>query len=294
MKFRYFFFILALFFLLGACQKSIKGDRVQLSSGGEIKQDKTASAHSSLSLRAHPSESKTETLADNQDELDKQDELEIGGITANEMDNQASSTKTDVAKSAEPDFLDYPVPFAAQAPYGDWDELHQEACEEASMIMVSRFYNHQNLTPHLMEQEILNLVKWQADNGYQVDLAAREVGEILKDYFKLEAEIIKTVTVEEIKAQLNQGNLIIVPAAGRELGNPYFRQPGPIYHMLVIRGYDNDQQEFITNDPGTKRGESFRYNYQILLKAIADWDWQLAQDGMTAEEIKQGRKEMIA
>ena len=139
------------------------------------------------------------------------------------------------------------------------------------MIMVSRFYNHQNLTPHLMEQEILNLVKWQADNGYQVDLAAREVGEILKDYFKLEAEIIKTVTVEEIKAQLNQGNLIIVPAAGRELGNPYFRQPGPIYHMLVIRGYDNDQQEFITNDPGTQYGKSYTYVYNTLYNAMVNY-----------------------
>ena len=64
--------------------------------------------------------------------------------------------------------------------------------------------------------------------------------------------------------------------------------------MLVIRGYDDENQEFITNDPGTKRGKGFRYDYQTLLQAIADWDWQLAQDGMTAEEIKQGRKVMIA
>lgn len=183
------------------------------------------------------------------------------------------------------------VSFISQAPYEVWDELHQEACEEASMIMVDAYYQNQTLTKHLAEQQILNLVKWQEAQGYLVDATAAEVAAMLKDYFNLEAQVVDEVTVERIKAELNQGNLIIVPAAGRRLGNPYFQTPGPIYHMLVIRGYNETQ--FVTNDPGTKRGEGFSYPYQQLLGAVHDWDHDLAKGGMTDAEIESGQKVMV-
>ena len=187
--------------------------------------------------------------------------------------------------------IDYPVPFTAQAPYAVWDELHQEACEEAAMIMAAKYFSGESLTPHLAEQAILDLVRWETDQGYSVDLTAAEAALILQGYFGLNAQVVTDVSVVRIKKELDQGNLVIVPAAGRELHNPYFQTPGPIYHMLVIRGY-NDQQ-FITNDPGTKRGESFFYNYQTLLNAIHDWDHEKAQEGMTESEMNSGRKVMI-
>ena len=188
--------------------------------------------------------------------------------------------------------LDYPVPFISQAPYAVWDELHKEACEEASMIMVAKYFNNEPLDAHTMEQAILSLVKWEESNGYQVDLAAQETVDILISQFDLNAELITEVTVERIKKELSQGKLIIIPAAGRQLGNPYFQTPGPVYHMLVIRGYDD--YNFITNDVGTKRGDGFKYKYQQLIDAIHDWDHNLAQDGMTDEKIEQGRKVIIA
>jgi len=195
--------------------------------------------------------------------------------------------------SETPNFLDYPVLFASQAPYGVWDPLHQEACEEASMIMADVYFNKKPLSSHLMEQAILDLVKWEEENNYQVDVSAEETVEILKEYFNLSAELTTEVTVEKIKKELALGKLVIVPAAGRELGNPYFHEPGPIYHMLVIRGYDEKNQEFITNDPGTKRGEGFRYQYKKMLSAVHDWNHDLAEGGMTDEEINQGRKVII-
>ena len=33
------------------------------------------------------------------------------------------------------DALNLPIPFTPQAPTGNWDELHNEACEEAGAIM---------------------------------------------------------------------------------------------------------------------------------------------------------------
>ncbi|MFA6254742.1 MAG: C39 family peptidase [Patescibacteria group bacterium] len=192
-----------------------------------------------------------------------------------------------------PKFLDYPVAFASQAPFSNWDALHEEACEEAAMIMAVKYFKKEPLSPHLMEQGILNLVKWEEENGYQVDVTADEATSILKNYFAVSAKTTTDVSVENIKKQLLAGQLIIVPAAGRQLGNPNFTGAGPIYHMLVIRGYDDNKGEFITNDPGTRKGEGYRYKYQKLIAAIHDWDHTLAAGGMTDQEMEQGRKVVI-
>mgnify|MGYP001618174552 FL=1 len=54
------------------------------------------------------------------------------------------------------------------------------------------------------------------------------------------------------------------------LPNPHFRNGGPEYHTLVIRGYTEDS--FITNDPGTQFGENFLYKYSDLMNSIHDWN----------------------
>ena len=64
--------------------------------------------------------------------------------------------------------------------------------------------------------------------------------------------------------------------------------------MLVIIGFDDKTGEFITNDPGTKRGAEFRYKYKILLNAIHNWDHDRAIDGMTDEEMAQGSKIILS
>ena len=53
--------------------------------------------------------------------------------------------------------------------------------------------------------------------------------------------------------------------------NPYFRVPGPLYHALVIVGYDDAKKEFITHDPGTRRGENYHYSQEIIWNAAHDF-----------------------
>ena len=213
------------------------------------------------------------------------------------IDKATSTIKDIMATSStavnKPGILIYDVPFAPQAPFANWDSPFDEACEEASMIMVDRYYRGLSLTNSLMNSEIIKLIDWQTGRGYQVDLTAKETQEVLLNFFGLTSRLLIDPTVDDIKKELDQGNLIIVPAAGRELGNPYFTPPGPIYHMLVIIGYDDNTQEFITNDPGTKRGEKFRYHYQTLLNANHNWNHGLASGGMTDEEMAQGSSVMV-
>jgi len=82
--------------------------------------------------------------------------------------------------------------------------------------------------------------------------------------------VIDIPSVNDIKEIIASGKLVIVPAAGRELGNPFYRSPGPLYHMLLIKGYT--QNRFITNDAGTKRGENYPYDFDTVTNANHDWN----------------------
>ena len=160
--------------------------------------------------------------------------------------------------------------FVSQSPFASWDELHEEACEEASMILVKYYFDNKNIDAQIMEDEIQEQVKWQTENGYSVDLDAAEVKTVLKDYFEMDSFIIENPTVDQFKSQLIKGYIVILPTAGRMLGNPYFSGEGPLYHMLPLIGYDRD--EFITNDVGTRRGKNYKYDYQVIIDAIHEWN----------------------
>lgn len=162
------------------------------------------------------------------------------------------------------------------------------------MLMADAYFNGKPLNAHLMEQGILNLVKWQTEHGYTVDVTAGETVSILRDYFQLPARLLANPTAASIRQELDAGHLVIIPAAGRRLGNPYYRQPGPLYHMLVVRGYDAGTGEFITNDPGTKRGEAYRYRGDVLIFANHDWPKPgKTKDDVSDAEMEAGEKVVI-
>jgi hypothetical protein len=165
------------------------------------------------------------------------------------------------------------VPFTSQAPFANWDDLHNEACEEAALIMAKYWLSGEELSKERAEKEILDSVYWQIENwGGHYDLPVEKMVELAKQFFGIQKiEIIYQPTLEDVKKELSKGNLVLAPMAGRLLKNPYFRQPGPIYHVVVVRGYD--KKWIITNDPGTKRGENFKYSYQNFFDSIHDWPY---------------------
>ncbi|MBU1123983.1 C39 family peptidase [Patescibacteria group bacterium] len=162
------------------------------------------------------------------------------------------------------------VPFSPQAPFANWDDPYQEACEEMSLIMIHHFIDGSDLTKEQADEELIELTKWEKENGYPEDVTLSQLAEISCKYYKYcTTNLITEVTIDRIKEELIKGNPIIIPAAGRDLDNPYFSGEGPWYHMLVIKGYD--KKRFITNDPGTRRGEGYKYEYSVLLNAVHDW-----------------------
>jgi hypothetical protein len=167
------------------------------------------------------------------------------------------------------------VPFTSQAPSGDWKDLRQEdACEEATSLMAVKWARGETLTKDLALKEILGasdyiLKKYQEFRDVST---VDTLNWIIKDYFNDQlSAVYNNITLEDIIMELKKGNLVITPMNGQLLKNPNFTQPGPINHMVLIRGYDPVTKELITNDPGTRKGELYRYQAESLYKAIRDY-----------------------
>lgn len=193
----------------------------------------------------------------------------------------------DTSKAPLPSTFAIAVPFMSQAPHANWDDPYQEACEEAALLMVHRFLQGEGgvaIPPDSADRDLLALVRWEENKGYGQDVTLAQLGDIARNYYGYTPVIQEDITVESIKELLVAGYPVIIPAAGRELSNPYFSGEGPWYHMLVITGYDRN--EFITNDPGTRRGEGYKYAYDVLIAAIHDWTG-------VKEETSTGEKRMM-
>lgn len=171
-----------------------------------------------------------------------------------------------------PSSLNISLPFFSQAPFGNWDYPWQETCEEASVLLVANLYNHMNLNAAGFNDELLRLVDWETEYfGDYRHTTVAQTAEMLDVQYGLKTVVHENPTFEEIQGILNNGNFIIAPFAGKLLGNPNFRNGGPNYHMLVIKGYDADKNQIVTNDVGTRNGADFVYNWDTIETALHDW-----------------------
>lgn len=205
-----------------------------------------------------------------------------GGI--NENVNEAGMGEEVLGGSLPAEF-NLAVPFTPQAPFAVWDELHDEACEETAVMMVDAFYTNRSFTPESADDEINSIVDWEIRNfGYWEDTTAEETARILREkYGHQNVRVVYDIDINDIKREVASGHPVILPAAGQLLGNEYFQQPGPLYHMLVVRGWTKEGK-IITNDPGTKRGEGYLYDSDVLINAVHDWN---------GGDVENGRKAMI-
>jgi hypothetical protein len=199
-----------------------------------------------------------------------------------------------------PETVNLDIQFISQAPFAFWDNLHNEACEEASIISATNYFDQTTLSPSEIDEKIQSMVGWQESNfGGHYDLPSDKIKELVDGFYlgKYKTKVVKDFNIDDIKKELAEGNPVIVPLSGRTIGNPYFRQPGPVYHVLVIRGYDSGSGEFITNDVGTnKEGENMRYSYDVIFDSIHDMPkWEQYKDLLDQDPdmIFNGQKSMV-
>jgi hypothetical protein len=168
-----------------------------------------------------------------------------------------------------------PIPFYSQAPLGNWDTVHEEMCEEASLLNAGLFLQDKKLSGADYDRELLKMKDLgEKTVGTWVSTTVADTKKLADIYFagKIKSKIINNPTIEDIETEIAAGNPVIVPLAGREIGNPNFTPPGPVYHMLVVKGYDS--QNFVTNDVGTRKGDSYVYKKEIIMEKMYDWNPQ--------------------
>jgi hypothetical protein len=205
--------------------------------------------------------------------------------------NQPPAVDSTPASQPPPAPTDFPkeanlnVPMVYQAPFNIWDAEHDDACEEASALMLQSYWAGElSLTRQEMEDRIFDLIDYQMEAfGYFEDTDAAETLQFMRDHLGMtNLAILPVNTLDDIRRQIAAGRPVILPADGKALQNPNFRNGGPPYHMFVVKGYT--ETHFIVNDPGTRRGANWLYSNEIIDAAVHDWN-----DGV----IKNGERVMI-
>lgn len=191
---------------------------------------------------------------------------------ASENMEYSSSIPSTTSTTSIPSSVRIAMDFAPQAPTGNWDPPYDEACEEASLIIVHHYLEGTSLNAGIMDREIQQMVAYETSIGLPIDIDMHQLARVAEGMFGYSTEVFEgaDVTINQIEQELAAGNPVIVPLAGQDIGNPYFSGDGPPYHVLVILGYNNTQ--FITHDVGTKRGENYVYSKDVLMNALHDWN----------------------
>lgn len=205
-------------------------------------------------------------------------------VVSSTPETQTASLTSTSAPTEIPRQINLAVPFTSQAPEKNWSQPWQDACEEAAVLMLDAYYKKYKLNILFSKDEILKMVQWEEDvKEWGRSIEIEKIQELVHHYMKISnSKIIENPNIEQIKQYVAAGAPVYVVADGKVLPNPHFRNGGPEYHVLIIRGYT--ETEFITNDPGTQFGENFSYKYSDLMNSIRDWN---------GGEVKTGKRAIL-
>lgn len=170
------------------------------------------------------------------------------------------------------------VPYVSEAPSGNFSGPWKNACEEASMTMVEKYYLGEKSVGIQEAEDFMAMLFDKEDvlYGSNKNTDAAQTAEIINGYSSYNAVVTADPAIEEIKKELEQNRPVISLHRGFDLQNENitFLATGSSYHMMVIIGYDDETREFVTNDPGDlKEGAGRRYGYDLFMASIHDYDY---------------------
>jgi len=142
------------------------------------------------------------------------------------------------------------------------DEVRKESREK-----FGRFYYSDKIKMDWEKPEKQNVTGGIPENHNGFCIAS----DTIENFWIEKLQQVEQRKVEEIIEELGKDQVVILPMDGQALGNPNFTSPGPPRHMVLVRGWDPETQEFVTNDPGTRKGRGYRYGKEVLWEAIRDY-----------------------
>lgn len=198
---------------------------------------------------------------------DSTDQIALDGANKQTSDTETASSNNLPAKSL------INIHFYSQAPLGQWDAFHEDMCEEASVLNAALYLQDKKISNEDFEDRLQEMQEAEKKEiGEWKSTTIAQTKQFSDSYFagKIRSKIVDNPSIENIEVEVAAGHPVVVPLAGRDIGNPNFTPPGPIYHMLVVKGYD--ATNFITNDVGTRKGNSYTYKKEVIMKNMHDWN----------------------
>lgn len=167
------------------------------------------------------------------------------------------------------------VDFVSQAPLGEWGDNRQaQGCEEAAALMAITWAKGESYTDKQMRDLIIEISDWERRKyGEYVDTSVMDTADRIimrfMGYGKIQVQ--ENITIQDIKNRLDEGKIVITAINGRKIAIPYYRKPGPLHHMLLVTGYDADEDAFTVNDPGTIHGKALKVSAKNLQSSLIDY-----------------------
>jgi len=183
------------------------------------------------------------------------------------------------ARAAErsPERVALGVPHVWEIPDGVWVRPWSGACEEASIIMIDRYYTRGSTPISRPESKALMYPLFGIETslfGYNTDTNAAETARLMNDYSSVEATPKYHPSLDDLKNELRAGRPVITMHYGRGLQNPKhaWARGSSSYHVLVLVGFDDAKNEFIVNDSELQFGGAYRYSYDLVMGSLHDFD----------------------
>lgn len=208
-------------------------------------------------------------------QLDQANAETMKEIASVAVTNQSisKSIEESAVKPLIPDKAYLIVPSFCQSPFPTEESwhIHHASCEEAAVLQAVYYFNGVTTVDLTrVDSTLKDMIAWQEKHfGLHKDIHADSVKMMMRGYFGYkddEIKIIRDATILDIKQAVAQGYPVVAPTYGRMLNNPYYKPPGPEYHMVTVIGYTHDR--IITNDVGTKRGKDFSYPVDVFKNAM--------------------------
>lgn len=179
-------------------------------------------------------------------------------------------------KEAEEPELVAQVPFTVQAPYGFWSEKPWSGyAEEAIVLMLTRWATDEPLES--ANDKAGNLTLWGSwfieQFGQAPNQNIEQIQAALASTNQFAAlEVLDKPSIPVLLQSLELGRLLVLPINGKTLESPYYADPAPEHHVLLLIGVNPQANTFVLHDPGTSRGRALEYDQEKILESIQDLD----------------------
>lgn len=184
----------------------------------------------------------------------------------------AGTQNQEIQKVSLPPAVQIYAPYYSQAPDGRRELPRSMFCSEANLVLAAYAISGKPLSKEQFKQEMLAMIPIQEKSfGTYFSIPMRDLKSVYDTMYPEigNARILDNPTLEDMKAQLARGSVIIAPTAGRLLDNPFFYWQWPRFHTILIIWYD--ETHFYVNEVGMTGWENYRYTHETVMHAMHDF-----------------------